>query len=248
MSWALVTGAGKRLGRETALALARAGCDIIVHYSASADAAAATVQDIRALGRDAVAINADLADAQAPETLISAARADGRDVTTLINCASIFEHDTITDFSEAAFASHMRVNAFAPVALAQALAAHLPEGETGVVVNFLDFKLQQPYGDHLSYTLSKYALAGATEVLARALAPKVRVNAVAPGYVLPAPGQPQADYDRLHGQTPLQRGAQAADVAAAVVFFCANPAITGQTITVDAGLRFRPLDRDFAFL
>lgn len=247
MSWALVTGAGKRLGRATALGLARAGYDIVVHYGRSAAEADDTAVAIRALGRSAVTIGADLADADAPAGLIQAA-SQGRDLRFLINCASIFEHDDIADFNEAHFASHMRVNAYAPVALIQAFAAVVPEDGRGAVVNFLDFKLLQPYGDHLSYTLSKYALAGATEVLARALAPKIRVNAVAPGYALPSPGQSQADFERLHPQTPLARGTTPDEVAQAVVFLCTNDALTAQTIVVDSGLRFRSFERDLAFM
>jgi NAD(P)-dependent dehydrogenase (short-subunit alcohol dehydrogenase family) len=247
MSFALVTGAGKRLGRATALALAQAGYDIVAHYGRSQAEAENLAQEVSALGRSAVTIGADLADAAAPAALIGQASA-GRTLSALINCASIFEHDTITDFSEAHFTNHMRVNAFAPVALAQAFAAALPADARGVVVNFLDFKLQQPYGDHLSYTLSKYALAGATEVLARALAPRIRVNAVAPGYALPSPEQAQADFERLHAQTPLARGTTPEEVAAAVVFLCTNQALTAQTITVDSGLRFRSFERDLAFM
>jgi NAD(P)-dependent dehydrogenase (short-subunit alcohol dehydrogenase family) len=247
MSWALVTGAGKRLGRATALALAEAGFHVVVHYGRSLTEAADTIAAIHAMGREAIAISADLADAEAPAALIAAA-SQGRALTHLINCASIFEHDEITDFSEAHFARHMRVNAFAPVALAQAFAAHLPADARGSIVNFLDFKLQQPYGDHLSYTLSKYALAGATEVLARALAPRIRVNAVAPGYALPSPNQAQADFERLHAQTPLARGTQPEEVAQAVAFLCRNEAVTAQTIVIDSGLRFRNFERDLAFM
>jgi NAD(P)-dependent dehydrogenase (short-subunit alcohol dehydrogenase family) len=248
MSWALVTGAGKRLGRATALELAQAGYDIVVHFGRSVAEADSAAQAIIASGRQAITLGADLADAAAPAALIAAATASGRCLTALINCASIFEHDTITDFSEAAFANHMRVNAFAPVGLAQAFAAALPADQRGVIVNFLDFKLTQPYGDHLSYTLSKYALAGATEILARALAPRIRVNAVAPGYALPSPEQSDEDFQRLHGQTPLARGTTSEEVARAVAFLCANEAVTAQTILVDSGLRFRSFERDLAFM
>jgi NAD(P)-dependent dehydrogenase (short-subunit alcohol dehydrogenase family) len=247
MSWALITGAGKRLGRATASALARQGYDIVAHYGRSQAEAESLAVEVAGLGRGVVTIGADLADTDAPQRLIGLA-GDGRQLSALINCASIFEHDTIADFSEAHFARHMRVNAFAPVALAQAFAAALADDARGVIVNFLDFKLQQPYGDHLSYTLSKYALAGATEVLARALAPRIRVNAVAPGYALPSPDQSQADFERLHSQTPLSRGTTPDEVASAVAFLCANEALTGQTITVDSGLRFRSFERDLAFL
>jgi NAD(P)-dependent dehydrogenase (short-subunit alcohol dehydrogenase family) len=168
-------------------------------------------------------------------------------MTALVNSAAIFDHDTIETFGADAFERHMRVNALAPGLIAKQFAAALPAVETGAVVNILDFKLTQPYPDHFSYTLSKYALAGATELLARALAPRVRVNAVAPGYVLPAPGQADADFQRLHAQTPLARGVSPDDIAGAALFLIEAPAVTGQTIAVDAGLRFRPRERDLAF-
>jgi NAD(P)-dependent dehydrogenase (short-subunit alcohol dehydrogenase family) len=135
-----------------------------------------------------------------------------------------------------------------PSLLAREFAEALPEHARGAIVNFLDFKLASPYPDHFSYTLSKYALAGATELLARALAPRVRVNAVAPGYVLPAPGQSDVDFQRLHADTPLDYGPTPEDVARAARFLIENEAVTGQTIYVDAGRRFRSFERDMGFM
>ena len=242
--WALVTGGAKRLGRASALALAEAGYDIVVHYNGSRSDADAACREIEALGRSAVAVQADLSDDDAAAGLIDAA---GKPLRALVNCAAIFEHDALENFSRAALERHIAINASAPVRLIQAFARALPDDARGVVVNFLDFKLASPYPDHLSYTLSKYALMGATEVLARALAPRIRVNAVAPGYTLPSPGQAQADFDRLHAQTPLQYGATPEDVGRAVAYLAMSPAITGQTIYVDSGLRLTSHDTDFAF-
>lgn len=245
--WALVTGAGKRLGRASALALAGAGYDVVVHYNASAAEAADTADAIKAMGRRAVPLGCDLSDATAVAALIANASEAAGPLTALINSASMFEHDVITDLTRAGFDRHMSLNTFAPLQLTQGFAAHLPQGAHGVVINFLDFKLVQPYPDHLSYTLSKYALMGATELLARALAPAIRVNAVSPGYTLPSPGQSEADFQRLHGQTPLGYGATPDHVGQAVAFLATNLALTGQTILVDAGLHFRSVDRDMAF-
>lgn len=246
--WLLVTGAGKRLGRAVAESAAKAGWAIAVHYNSSAAEAEETVAAIRAEGGDAILIGADLSDAAAAAALISEATTKaGAPISGLVNAAAIFEHDLAETFTPAGFHRHMEINALAPVLLAQALAAQLPADAHGVIINFLDFKLAQPYPDHFTYTLSKYALMGATEMLARGLAPRLRVNAVSPGYVLPAPGQAQADFERLHAQTPLARGATAADVAAAVAFLLANEAVSGQTIFVDAGLRFETHAQDFAF-
>lgn len=249
MSWALITGAGQRLGRAVALELARAGWGVIVHYRRSASEAEAVAKEAHALGASAATVGADLEDAAERHALIKRAiEAAGAPLSALVNCAAMFEHDTIDTLSEELLQRQIALNAFTPAVLSREFAEALPEGARGVVVNFLDFKLANPYPDHFSYTLSKYALAGATELLARALAPRVRVNAVAPGYVLPAPGQGQGDFQRLHAGTPLEYGPTPQDVAHAARFLIENPGVTGQTIYVDAGRRFRSYERDMAFM
>jgi NAD(P)-dependent dehydrogenase (short-subunit alcohol dehydrogenase family) len=244
--WVLVTGGAKRLGRAVAVKAAACGWNVAIHHHTSRDKAALVAAEIVASGGAEVRVEADLEHAAHNLVADAGARA-GAPMRALVNCAAIFEHDVVETFTPERAARHMQINAFAPVTLAQTLAAQLPEGATGAVVNFLDFKLAQPYPDHLSYTLSKYALAGATEMLARSLAPHVRVNAVAPGYVLPAPGQPDTDFARLHPQTPLARGATAEDVAAAALYLLEAASVTGQTIYVDAGLRFLSRERDLSF-
>jgi NAD(P)-dependent dehydrogenase (short-subunit alcohol dehydrogenase family) len=249
MSWALVTGAGKRLGRAVALDLARAGWGVVIHYHRSEPAAQSLQKQVLDAGGTAKLVRGDLSAPAERATLIGrAVEAARAPLTALVNCAAIFEHDTIDTLSEDALRRHMNVNALTPSLLAREFAEALSEGARGVVVNFLDFKLANPYPDHFSYTLSKYALAGATEVLARALAPRVRVNAVAPGYVLPAPGQSEEDYQRLHDDVPLGRGPLPEDIAHAVRFLIENPAVTGQTIYVDAGRRFVTYERDMGFM
>lgn len=249
MSWALITGAGQRLGKAVALDLAQHGWDVVVHYRHSAQDAADVVREVRAFGGKAVMVGADLDDAAARHGLIThATQAAGAHLTALVNCAAMFEHDTIDTLTQELLERHIATNTFTPAVLAREFAEALPENERGVVVNFLDFKLASPYPDHFSYTLSKYALSGANDLLARALAPRVRVNAVAPGYVLPAPGQADADYERLHADTPLAYGPTPQDIAHAVRFLIENPAVTGQTIYVDAGRRFQSFDRDMGFM
>jgi len=246
--WVLITGAAKRLGRAVALAAGAAGWNVVVHYRGSAAEAESAVAALRASGVKAETVSADLADSAGAERAVeSAARAAGEPLTGLVNCASMFEWDDLASFRPEAFHGHMAVNALAPIALTRAFARLLPQDARGAVVNFLDFKLASPYPDHFSYTLSKYALDGATQMLARSLAPSVRVNAVAPGYVLAAPGQAEADHQRLHAQNPLRHGVSEADVASAVLFLLGNAAVTGQTIFVDSGLRFLSHERDFAF-
>jgi len=249
MKWALITGGAQRLGRAVALDLARHGWGVAVHYRNSAKEAETVAAEARAVGGAAALVRADLDDPAERSALIAeATRATGASLSALVNCAAIFEHDTIDTMSAESLQRHIAVNAFTPSLLAREFAEALPEEERGVVVNFLDFKLASPYPDHFSYTLSKYALSGATDLLARALAPCVRVNAVAPGYVLPAPGQSDADYKRLHGDTPLARGPTPEDIAHAVRFLIENKAVTGQTIYVDGGRRFRSYERDMGFM
>jgi NAD(P)-dependent dehydrogenase (short-subunit alcohol dehydrogenase family) len=249
MKWALVTGAGQRLGRAVALGLAKAHWGVVVHYRRSAPEAEHVATLARAHSGSAVTVKADLDDPAERGALIGEAmRAAGASLSALVNCAAIFEHDTIDTLTESMLQRHIATNTLTPALLGREFAEALPEDERGVVVNFLDFKLASPYPDHFSYTLSKYALAGATELLARALAPRVRVNAVAPGYVLPAPGQTEADYKRLHDDTPLQRGPTPEDIAHAARFLIENEAVTGQTVYVDGGRRFRSHDRDMGFM
>jgi hypothetical protein len=246
--WVLVTGAGKRLGRAVAIEAAARGWSVVAHYNASRAGAEETAAAARTHGVRAAVLGADLSDPdRASEIIAAAASAAGAPLAGLVNCAAIFEWDDTRTFTPAAFRRHMEVNALAPTALTLAFAHALAPDARGAVVNFLDFKLASPYPDHFSYTLSKYALAGATELMARSLAPQVRVNAVAPGYVLAAPGQPEADHARLHAQNPLAHGVSAEEVADAVMFLLGNAALAGQTIFVDAGLRFQSHDRDFAF-
>jgi NAD(P)-dependent dehydrogenase (short-subunit alcohol dehydrogenase family) len=248
MSWVLVTGAGKRLGRAVALGLARASWSVVVHYNSSRAEADSAVAEIKALGANAASFQAELSDQTTLKPLIeNAQRAAGGDLVALVNTAAAFEYDNVATLTEERLRKHMDVNALAPAVLARELAASLREGARGSVVNFHDFKLATPYPDHFSYTLSKYAVAGVTELLARALAPHVRVNAIAPGYMLPGPGQVQDAFDRQHADTPLHYGPTPEDIAHAARFLLENPAVTGQTIYVDAGRRFRSFDRDMSF-
>jgi NAD(P)-dependent dehydrogenase (short-subunit alcohol dehydrogenase family) len=247
-AWVLITGAAKRLGRAIAEEAAANGWSVVIHHRSSEPEAQSLQAALHARGVGALTISADLADESQAAGLVDRAIAAGAtDLRAIVNSAAIFEHDLVEDMQAGAFHRHMQINALAPVLIAQAFAQRLAQDARGSIVNFLDFKLAQPYPDHFSYTLSKYALHGATEMMARALAPRVRVNAIAPGYILPAPGQPEADYQRLHAQTPLQHGAGPDDVAKAAMFLIESPSITGQTLYVDAGLRFAPQTRDFAF-
>lgn len=244
----LITGGARRLGAAMALACAGAGMDVAIHYRTKGPDVAGVLAAIRARDVRAAAVAADLADpAQVAGVVADAAKALGRPLTGLVNSASIFEWDDITTLTAERMLAHYLPNTVAPALLSQALLAQLPDGVTGAIVNILDQKLASPHGDHMSYTLSKYALMGLGEMLARAGAPRLRVNAIAPGYVLPAPGQARAEFERLHAQNPLHVGPGADDIAKACLYLLENPVITGQTIYVDAGLRFAGLGRDISF-
>jgi len=246
---ALVTGAARRLGHEIALALARAGWDVGIHYGTSRDDAHATVAEVEAIGRRAVALPAALQEeAQVLALLPALGRALGP-ATCVVNSASRFEFDAAVDFTFASFTAHLLPNLAAPVLLARELHRGLPEGAEGVVVNLLDQKLWAPNPDFLSYSLSKAGLAYATTMLAQALAPRVRVVGVAPGLTLPSYLQDDAAFEAAHrGHSPLGRSSTAADVAASVVFAVGNRSITGSTILCDGGQHLRPLPRDVSLM
>ena len=240
---ALVTGSARRLGRTIALHLAAQGWDLAIHYRSSANAARETVGQAQALGARARAFGADLADEAACAALFAAVHAHFGAVAAVVNNASLFEHDTVADFEVATMERHWRANTAPAVILARAL--HAAGG--GCVVNLLDQKLWNPNPDHLSYTLSKIALEGATTLLAQALAPRVRVCGVAPGLTLRSGDQTEAEFAAAHRLTPLGRGSSAEDIAQAVRFLLQAPAVTGTTLLVDGGQHLQPSARDVMF-
>ncbi len=245
---ALVTGAARRLGRAIALDLAAAGWDVAVHYHGSEAAAQQCCAELRAAGARAVALHAELGDADAARALPQRVTDRLGRIDAVVNNASLFEYDDATSFDAARAARHHAVNVVAPVLLAQALALQLrTRGARGCVVNLLDQKLWNPNPDHLSYTLSKAALREATTLLAQALAPTVRVLGVAPGLTLGSALLDDAALQRLQRAGPLGDGPHAVDIASAVRFCLDNPALTGSCLLVDAGQHLQSRGRDFAF-
>jgi len=248
---ALVTGAGRRLGREIALALAGGGWQVAIHYRASAAEAQQTAADC---GRAAPGLafdtfQADLGDEAAVRELLPRVVARFGAVDAVVNNASLFEYDRAEDFSYESLLRHLRTNTGAPVLLAQALHEHLgSRGGSGAVVNLLDQKLWNQNPDFLSYTLSKAALEAATTILALALAPAVRVVGVAPGLTLTSRMLSQERFEALHRLAPLGRASNPEDIAAAVRFALESPAITGTTIVVDGGQHLMKFSRDFSML
>ncbi|WP_313706031.1 SDR family oxidoreductase [Massilia sp.] len=245
---ALVTGAGRRIGRAIALGLAQAGWDVAVHYRHSEREAEETAEAIRALGRRAALLACDLADEAAVRALPGrAAEALGR-VTCIVNNASLFEYDNATTFSPTLLSAHMSANLAAPLLLAQALHAATPENSQAVVINLLDQKLYNLNPDFLSYTLSKAALDTATTMLAQALAPQLRIVGVAPGITMVSGDQSEEGFQQAHTVTPLGRSSTPQDIADAVVYAASARALTGTTLVVDGGQHLVPLARDVMFL
>jgi len=242
---ALVTGAGKRIGREIALALGRRGFDVAVHFAGSAEEAEATAGEIRALGRKAAALGADLLDEAAAQALVPrATEALGGPLNVLVNNASIFEHDTIRSATRETWDRHMGSNLRAPFVLIQNFAAQAPPVERdaageplaqALVVNMVDQRVWKPTPEFMTYSLAKAGLWALTRTAAQALAPQIRVNAIGPGPTVQGVRQTAGHFDRQRKATILGRGAGPADVVAALGFFLDSPSVTGQMIAVDGG-------------
>jgi len=245
MARGLVTGAGRRLGRAMALELAARGHDVAVHYAGSDTEAAQVVAEIRAMGRKAVALQADLTqEAEMRPMVDRAAEALGGPLQVLVNNASIFVDDGFGTLTRDSWDRHIESNLRAPVVLTEAFAAQVPDPLTdgagepvaqGLVVNMIDQRVLHPGGDFISYTLAKSALWTLTRTAAQALAPRIRVCAIGPGPTLQGPHQTAQDFAAERASTPLRRGADPADICAALAFFLTARAVTGQMICVDGG-------------
>src|SRR5256885_6591900 len=235
---AIVTGAGKRVGAAIANALLDDGWSVLAHVHHPADEVAA----------GATRIVADLADGDCAGTIFDAA-AGLPPVRLLINNAARFAYDGFGDFSAEAFDAHMAVNARAPALLIDRFAREQDGTADSLIVNLLDSKLPAPNADFLSYTLSKQALAGLTDLAARALAPRrVRVNGIAPGLMLRSSGQSEENFVKMHRNNPLRRGVTAADIVGAIRYLIGAPCVTGELLGIDSGQRLMALGRDVQFL
>ena len=242
---ALITGAGRRIGRAITLALSRAGFAVVLHAHRSRAEAEKLAEEIVQAGGQAAVVLADFANAEALRKLVPAAATFGP-LTLLVNNASQFEEDDIATLDRARFEQTIAVNLTAPLLLGKAFAAQAPEGSS--IVNVLDQRVLKPTPRFFSYTLSKSALHTATITLAQALAPKLRVNAVAPGPTLPSPRQSAEQFAAQAAAVPLQRGPTPEDVAAAVLYLAEAKSVTGMVIAVDGGqhLAWRATDSDVA--
>lgn len=232
---ALVTGAARRIGREISLHLAARGFAVGLHCNASRSEAEAVAREIAQTGGQAAVLETDLADALAVEGLIGrTARALGPP-TCLVNNAALFQYDEARSFAVETWLLHHSVNLLAPIVLAREMARGLPHGASGTVINMVDQRVMRPTPAFFSYGVAKAGLWAATEMLAQALAPRIRVNAIGPGPVLPNSHQAADDFEAQQRALPLERGASPAEVAAAVGFILDQPAMTGQLLLLDGG-------------
>ena len=232
----LITGAAKRLGRATALELAKTGAHIIIHHNSSAAAAQELMHQIRDLGVNAWAVQADLSRPKAGETLFEQAAAAAGPIDVLINNASIFPRQKLVDFTEQELYQNIHINAAAPLLLSRQFAA---QGRRGVIINFLDTHITEYHAAYAAYHISKRMLFTLTRMLALEYAPSVRVNAVAPGLILPPEGENES-YLKSHARrNPLQTYGNEHDITAAVLFLIRSGFITGQVLFVDGGYHMK---------
>ena len=231
---ALVTGGARRIGRAIVERLAQDGFAVVIHTSARAAAEARSLASaLTDSGAAAAVVTADLADPAATDALVDEAAAAFGPLAALVNNAALFEPDAATDFTVAGFDRHMAVNLRAPLALAQRFAAQAPA--QAAIVNLLDQRVLRPGPDYFTYALSKAALWAATRTLAQTLAPKVRVNAVAPGPVFPNAHDGEAGFAAELAGLPLARAVPAIEIAHAVSYLLSAHSVTGQMLAVDSG-------------
>ncbi len=231
----LITGAAHRLGRSIAGDLARSGWPVAIHYHGSRDFAHALRDQIRRDGGTAELLQADLSKAQQASQLVARAMQRLGPLGVLINNASVFEWDDIRSLDDRSWARHMELNPRAPLLLCQDFADRLAPDQGGIIINMLDARVLNPTARYLTYTLSKTGLSTMTRTLAQALAPRVRVNGIAPGPTLPPRGQSEDDFRMRCARLPLQRPASLDEICQAVQFLISVRSITGQVIALDGG-------------
>ena len=231
---ALVTGGAVRVGRALSLGLAEAGYDVVVHYHSSANAARDVALRVQQLGRRALAVGCDLGDPAAVERVADAARKEFGHLDLMVNSAASFEQADLLDVDVEAWDRVMALNLRAPFLLVRA-SADLLRASKGTIVNLLDLGAVEPWTHHPHHAVSKAGLLHLTRILARVLAPDVRVNAVASGSILPPESLGDGFAERERRRTPLRRIGSPEDVVRAVLFLAASPFITGEMIVVDGG-------------
>ena len=236
---ALVTGGGHRIGRALILALARAGCNLILHYHRSDEAARATAAEAEALGARVLLRQADLSRLDDAGPLFADLPAGFPPVQILVNSAAIFPKDTLADLTVEGWSQTFRVNLRSPILLTQAFYRALPQDTPGAVVNITDWRTQRPYLTHFSYTVSKGALDAFTRTAAIQLAPRVRVNGIALGAMLPPEGATDAYWRSVLDTIPLDRSGGVEVVADTLLYLLRNDFITGEIIRLTGGAHLK---------
>ena len=231
----LVTGAAKRLGRAIALDLAAHGWNVAIHYNSSEDDADSAAQAVRAFGAEAATLKCDLSKEAETAKLVDRAVRELGPLTALINSASLFENDDWQSASRKTWDDHIETNLRAPLVLSQMFAKQLPDNAKGSIINIIDQRVLKPTPQFLSYSVSKAGLHWLTTTLAQGMGPRIRVNAVGPDPTLKNPRQSDADFNRQRDATILGRGADPADICAAVRYLLDAEAVTGQMLAVDGG-------------
>lgn len=228
----LITGAAKRIGRETALAFAEIGMNVVIHYRYSSDEAEELGETLRNFGVKTWTLAADFAQTDIEEILFKKALAVAGTIDVLVNSASIFPMNTMENMQFTDITDNMRINAWTPFALGRAFAR---QGKDGAIINLLDSQITGYDWQHVAYIMSKHVLAQLTRMMALAFAPGITVNGVAPGLILPPPGKDQRYLDKMKSSVPLQRHGSLEDIARAIVFLAQSDYITGDVIYVDGG-------------
>ncbi|MCA9111715.1 MAG: SDR family oxidoreductase [Planctomycetaceae bacterium] len=237
---AIVTGGAVRIGRDLSLRLAAVGMRVCLHYGSSEQEAEQTADEIRSAGRQVVTVQADLGTpVEAATTIIEAALSEFGKVDVLVNNASIFHSGSLSKLSLEDWTRHQRINLEAPLFLSQRFAEQIDDGQIGAIVNIVDWRALRPQPGHLSYTLSKAGLVCLTQILAQELAPRVRVNAIAPGAILPPPDADAGHLEQVAKAIPLQRTGSPANIAEAVLFLLQNDFVTGEVLHVTGGQQLR---------
>ena len=233
---AVVTGGAVRVGRAISLALAGERVRVCVHYGSSSLAAEETAADIRARGGSAMTVSADLREpAAAAKTIFDKACAEWGGVDILVNSAAVFEAGTLAETTGESWKRQFAINLEAPFCLCREFAGRQGQGRRGHLVNIVDWRATRPVSGHLAYTLTKSGLATMTRILAQELAPEIQVNAVAPGAILPPPGQDEHSFDGIAKQVPLGRSGSPDDVTRAVLYLLKSDFVTGEILHVTGG-------------
>ncbi len=232
---AIVTGGAVRIGREIGRHLAQVGVNVCIHYGSSQEEANSAVEEFESLGVRATSVSANFSEpVTAARQVMEHANCELGAISILINSAAIFEAGTLNDTGEVNWDRHLEINLKAPFFLTQAFMNQL-EGQKGAVVNIVDWRGEKPVPGHAAYTISKAGLVAQTKLLAQELGPQVRVNGIAPGAILPAPGESESDFQKKSDLNPLQVTGSPTQIGEAVLYLLLSEFVTGEILHITGG-------------